>query len=64
MLQPGGKNLSLLRLHAARVWLESLVLTKTFMKYRLSWNERRKGSPMEQDNAQKRMLQGFTRWYW
>ena len=32
------------------------------MKYMLSWNERPQGSPMEYENAQKRILEVFTQW--
>jgi hypothetical protein len=32
------------------------------MKYMISWNERSQGSPMEYENAQKRILEVFTQW--
>jgi len=32
------------------------------MKYMISWNERSQGSPMEYENAQKRILEVFTEW--
>jgi hypothetical protein len=32
------------------------------MKYMLTWNERSQGSPMEYENAQKRILEVFTQW--
>jgi hypothetical protein len=32
------------------------------MKYMLSWNERPQGSPIEYENAQKRILEVFTQW--
>jgi uncharacterized protein DUF3303 len=32
------------------------------MKYMLTWNERPQGSPMEYENAQKRILEVFTQW--
>jgi hypothetical protein len=32
------------------------------MKYMLTWTERRQGSPIEYENAQKRMLEVFTQW--
>jgi hypothetical protein len=32
------------------------------MKYMLSWFERPQGSPMEYENAQKRILEVFTQW--
>jgi Protein of unknown function (DUF3303) len=32
------------------------------MKYVVSWNERSQGSPMEYENAQKRILEVFTQW--
>ena len=32
------------------------------MKYMISWNERGQGSPMEYENAQKRILETFTQW--
>jgi hypothetical protein len=32
------------------------------MKYMISWFERPQGSPMEYENAQKRMLEIFTQW--
>ena len=32
------------------------------MKYMLSWTERPQGSPMEYENAQKRILEVFTQW--
>jgi muconolactone delta-isomerase len=37
--------------------------TKSFdMKYMLTWSERPQGSPMEYENAQKRILEVFTQW--
>ena len=32
------------------------------MKYMISWNERSQGSPMEYENAQKRILDVFRQW--
>jgi hypothetical protein len=32
------------------------------LKYMLTWNERPQGSPMEYENAQKRILEVFTQW--
>src|SRR3954463_14714891 len=32
------------------------------MKYVISWSERPQGSPMEYENAQKRILEVFTQW--
>ena len=32
------------------------------MKYVLSWTERPQGSPIEYENAQKRILEVFTQW--
>jgi muconolactone delta-isomerase len=32
------------------------------MKYMLSWSERPQGSPIEYENAQKRILEVFTQW--
>src|ERR1700753_4063797 len=32
------------------------------MKYIVSWNERSQGSPMEYENAQKRILEVFTQY--
>ena len=32
------------------------------MKYMLTWSERPQGSPMEYENAQKRILEVFTQW--
>ena len=32
------------------------------MKYMISWFERSQGSPMEYENAQKRILEIFTQW--
>ncbi len=32
------------------------------MKYVLTWNERGQGSPIEYENAQKRILEVFTQW--
>jgi Protein of unknown function (DUF3303) len=32
------------------------------MKYMISWNERPQGSPMEYENAQKRILEVFSPW--
>ncbi len=32
------------------------------MKYMLTWSERTQGSPMEYENAQKRILEVFTQW--
>src|SRR5207249_6169376 len=36
--------------------------TKTPMKYMLTWTERSQGSPIEYENAQKRILEVFTQW--
>lgn len=32
------------------------------MKYMLTWTERPQGSPIEYENAQKRILEVFTQW--
>ena len=32
------------------------------MKYMLTWTERLQGSPIEYENAQKRILEVFTQW--
>ena len=32
------------------------------MKYMVSWNERSQGSPIEYENAQKRVLEIFSQW--
>ncbi len=32
------------------------------LKYMITWNERPQGSPAEYENAQKRILEVFTRW--
>jgi hypothetical protein len=32
------------------------------MKYMLTWSERPQGSPIEYENAQKRILEVFTQW--
>ncbi len=32
------------------------------MKYMISWNERSQGSPIEYENAQKRILEVFGQW--
>jgi Protein of unknown function (DUF3303) len=32
------------------------------MKYMISWSERSHGSPIEYENAQKRILEVFTQW--
>ena len=32
------------------------------MKYMLTWTERSQGSPIEYENAQKRILEVFTQW--
>lgn len=32
------------------------------MNYMISWFERPQGSPIEYDNAQKRILEVFTQW--
>jgi muconolactone delta-isomerase len=32
------------------------------MKYMISWSERPQGSPIEYENAQKRILEVFTQW--
>src|SRR5437588_11618808 len=32
------------------------------MKYMITWNERSQGSPMEYENAQKRILEVFSQW--
>jgi uncharacterized protein DUF3303 len=34
----------------------------TPMKYMISWSERPQGSPIEYENAQKRILEVFTQW--
>src|SRR4051794_41955322 len=31
-------------------------------KYMITWNERSQGSPIEYENAQKRILEVFTQW--
>ena len=36
--------------------------TNTPMKYMLTWTERPQGSPIEYENAQKRILEVFTQW--
>ncbi len=36
--------------------------TGVTMKYMLSWTERPQGSPIEYENAQKRILEVFTQW--
>jgi muconolactone delta-isomerase len=33
-----------------------------FLKYMISWFERPQGSPIEYENAQKRILDVFTKW--
>jgi hypothetical protein len=35
---------------------------RTPMKYMLTWTERPQGSPIEYENAQKRILEVFTQW--
>jgi muconolactone delta-isomerase len=35
---------------------------KDIMKYMLTWTERSQGSPIEYENAQKRILEVFTQW--
>src|ERR1051325_1861516 len=35
---------------------------KRNMKYMLTWSERPQGSPIEYENAQKRILEVFTQW--
>jgi muconolactone delta-isomerase len=37
-------------------------IKQTPMKYMLTWSERPQGSPMEYENAQKRILEVFTQW--
>lgn len=32
------------------------------MKYMITWSERSQGSPLEYENAQKRILEVFTHW--
>jgi hypothetical protein len=32
------------------------------LQYMITWNERRQGSPMEYENAQKRILEVFGPW--
>ncbi|WP_244524984.1 MULTISPECIES: DUF3303 domain-containing protein [Bradyrhizobium] len=32
------------------------------MKYMITWSERSQGSPIEYENAQKRILEVFTQW--
>jgi hypothetical protein len=39
-----------------------LVQWRTQMKYMISWNERTQGTPIEYENAQKRILDVFTQW--
>jgi hypothetical protein len=36
--------------------------TGVTMKYMISWTERPQGSPIEYENAQKRILEVFTQW--
>src|SRR6202008_3864478 len=35
---------------------------KIHMKYMITWSERPQGSPIEYENAQKRILEVFTQW--
>jgi len=37
-------------------------LCRKLMKYMLTWTERPQGSPMEYEDAQKRILEVFTQW--
>jgi muconolactone delta-isomerase len=39
-----------------------LKIKEMTMKYMLTWTERSQGSPMEYENAQKRILEVFTQW--
>ena len=32
------------------------------MQYMIAWNERQQGSPIEYENAQKRILEVFSPW--
>jgi hypothetical protein len=41
---------------------QELVQWRTQMKYMISWNERTQGTPIEYENAQKRILDVFTQW--
>jgi len=49
-----------------RAWVQSLAPVpaqlENAMKYMITWNERSQGSPMEYENAQKRILEVFTQW--
>jgi len=43
-------------------WRLSAQSVRGPMKYMLTWTERPQGSPMEYENAQKRILEVFTQW--
>jgi muconolactone delta-isomerase len=43
-------------------WRLSAQSVRVPMKYMLTWTERPQGSPMEYENAQKRILEVFTQW--
>jgi hypothetical protein len=48
---------------ARRLWRDRSAQTgRTPLKYMLTWTERPQGSPMEYENAQKRILEVFTQW--
>jgi muconolactone delta-isomerase len=42
-------------------WISAQIMEDA-MKYMISWFERPQGSPMEYENAQKRILEVFTQW--
>src|SRR6266853_271656 len=47
--------------HPVQRWLGQATPEPT-CKYMITWNERSQGSPMEYENAQKRILEVFTQW--
>src|ERR1041384_1427615 len=50
------------RLDLSRFDINPIQRRRIQMKYMLCWNERPQGSPMEYENAQKRILEVFTQW--
>jgi hypothetical protein len=45
-----------------QVWTTPAKQSEVSMKYMLTWTERSQGSPIEYENAQKRILEVFTQW--
>ena len=76
MLAPFAKRVQILSIDPARRKMRvkadiaanaynAPLTTRTWrclLKYMLTWTERPQGSPMEYENAQKRILEVFTQW--